>query len=52
MPCKMSKENVTIAPGEGLTPVSILRDKHCEELAYPYLFPTGEFGYKVQREID
>ena len=47
IPCQINEENVTIAPGEGLTPVSILTDKHCEELAHPYLFPTGKFGYNV-----
>ena len=40
-----------MAPGQGKTPVSILNDDHCEELAFPYLFPTGTFGYKVKREV-
>ena len=38
---------LNVAPGEGQTPLSILTDKFCEELAHPHLFPTGEFGYKV-----
>ena len=29
----------------------MLTDKYCEELAHPYLFPAGKFGYQVQREI-
>ena len=37
-----------MAPGQGKTPVSILNDDHCEELAFPYLFPTGRFGYKLK----
>ena len=43
-------ENVTIAPGEGIQPMSILMDEKCEELAHPFLFPTGKYGYKVERE--
>ena len=26
-------------------------DEKCEELAHPFLFPTGKFGYKVKRGI-
>ena len=44
-------DNVTMAPGQGKTPVSVLNDDHCEELAFPYLFPTGKFGLKVKREL-
>ncbi|XP_057316777.1 uncharacterized protein LOC130657796 [Hydractinia symbiolongicarpus] len=28
-----------------------MNDQFCEELAHPYLFPTGKFGYKVERDI-
>ena len=42
-------EFATIAP-EGNMPLSILDDRHCEELAHPHLFPTGKFGYQVQRD--
>ena len=31
--------------------MSILTDNQCEELSHPWLFPTGKFGYKVEREI-
>ena len=31
--------------------VSILNDKFCEELCHPHLFPTGQYEYKVEREI-
>ena len=31
--------------------MSILTDKHCEELAHQHLFPTGKFGYQVYREV-
>ena len=51
IPYQIDQESITIAPGEGKKPMSILTDKHCEELAYPYLFPTGKFGYKVKRVV-
>ena len=51
IPCEINEENITVAPGEGLKPISILTDKHCEELAHPYLFPTGKFGYNIDRPI-
>ena len=44
-------ENMTIAPGEGVQLMSILLDEKCEELAHPYLFPTGRFGYRVERDV-
>ena len=40
-------EDAVIAPGEGNKPMSILMDEKCEELAHPFLFPTGKFGYRV-----
>ena len=40
-------EELSIAPGEGKQII----DNFCEELAFPYLFPNGKFGYKVEREI-
>ena len=51
IPCNINEEDVTIAPGEGIKPVSILTDQNCEELAHPHLFPNGKFGYKVQRPV-
>ena len=44
-------EIFSIAPAENKHPVSFMMDKQCEELAFPVLFPTGQFGYTVQREI-
>ena len=49
--CDSSNEYISIAPGEGKRPVSILNDEYCEELAHPHLFPTGKFGYKAKRNI-
>ena len=51
IPCQINEEDITIAPGEGIKPLSILTDKHCEELAHPHLYPTGKFGYQVDREV-
>ena len=48
--CEM-EEGIVVAPGEGKKPVSILNDKFCEVLGHPYLLPTGQYGYKVGREI-
>ena len=39
-----------VAPSEGKKPVSILDDKFCEELGHPHLFPTGQYGSKVEKE--
>ena len=46
-----TSEELGIAPGEGKQQRSILNDNFCEELAFPYCFPNGRFGYKVEREI-
>ena len=51
IPKMLSTEEVNIAPGEGKQPTSMLNDKFCEDLAFPYLFPRDKFGYKVERDI-
>ena len=43
-------EIFSVAPGENKHPVSIMTDRHCEELAFPVLFPKGRFGYKMERK--
>jgi len=48
---KKSPEHISIAPGENKIPSSVLTDDSCEELAFPYLFPTGKFGFKVERNV-
>ena len=45
-------EIFNIAPGENKHPVSFMTDKHCEELAFPVLFPKGRFGYTVERAVN
>ena len=49
IPTQFENETMTIAPGEGKKPMSILTDKRCEELSHPWLFPTGKFGYRTER---
>jgi cobalamin biosynthesis protein CobT len=41
----------SIAPGEGKRPISIMTDENCEEQSFPQLFPTGEFGFNVKRNV-
>ena len=40
-----------MAPGENKKPLPFFNDDFCEEQAFPFLFPKGKFGYKVQRAI-
>ncbi|XP_066934413.1 uncharacterized protein [Clytia hemisphaerica] len=47
----LDDENAILAPGEGQIPNSLTQDEFCEELAHPHLFPTGKFGYNVERDI-
>lgn len=38
-------------PGEDETPISMINEQFCQELAHPDLFRTGKFGYKVKRDL-
>jgi hypothetical protein len=38
-----------IAPDEGHTLIDILHDETVKERSFPKIFPTGEFGFDVQR---
>ena len=49
---KISQDELSISPCEGNTPLSIYDDEFCEELAHPFLFPTGKYGYRVEREVN
>ena len=51
-PIQAGLDNINIAPGEGRTPIPIFSDDNCEEMAFPHLFPTGKFGYQVDRDIN
>ena len=44
-------EEISIALDEGKKPNSLISDENCEALAFPYLFPTGKFGYNIQRDV-
>ena len=52
IPVQLSDNTISIAPGEGKVPLPIFQDEHCEEMAFPYLFPNGKFGYKVKRNVN
>ena len=51
IPQELGKEGVvSVAPGERKKSMSIFnKDKYCEELVFPHLFPTGKYENKVQR---
>ena len=51
VPTMTTAEEISIAPGEGKEPTSLLNDKYCENFAFPCLFPKGKYGYKVERKI-
>ena len=44
-------EVLSIAPGEGMLPVSFMLDQNVEELSFPSLFPTGKFGFHYERAV-
>lgn len=41
---------ISIAPGQGKQPNYILNYRYYEEISFAHLFPTGKFGYQVQRD--
>ena len=43
IPIMPSFEEISIEPGEGKKPNSLIFDKDCKTLAFPYLFPSGKF---------
>ena len=51
LPASAGNEVFSIAPGEEKHPIHFMQDKHCEELAFPVLFPKGQSGYQVEREV-
>ena len=46
------EEAAPVAPDERKQPISLLNDRFCEELSHPHLFPTGQFGFNVKRDIN
>ena len=51
IPIRIDPDGTSIAPGQYKTPVPIFSDRYCEEMAFPLLFPTGKFGYKIDRTV-
>ena len=49
VPHQINENDITLAPGEGKSPISMITDENCEELSFPHLFPSGKFGFKVDR---
>ena len=47
----VDENKIILAPGQNETPLSILSDDHCEELAFPHLFPGSKYEYRVEREV-
>ena len=41
---------LNVAPGEGKKPEPFEKDQNSEELSFPHLFPSGKFGYSMQRQ--
>ena len=51
VPNSLPGEEISIAPGDGKQPTSILSDTFCEQLAFPYLFSQEKFGYNIERDV-
>ena len=51
VPNLLTGEEISIAPGDGKQPTSVLSDTFCEQLVFPCLFPQGKFGYKIERDV-
>ena len=47
----VDENKIILAPGQSKTLLPILSDDHCEELAFPHLFPDGKLGYRVECEV-
>ena len=41
VPHLVNENKIILAPGQNKAPLSILSDDHCEEVAFPHLFPNG-----------
>ncbi len=48
---KKTQTVVSIAPGEGQSPVPLFMDPDAEYLTFPKLFPKGRFGMHAERRI-
>ena len=52
VPNLLTGEEISIAPGDGKQPTSILSDTFCKQLVFPCLFPQGKFGYNIERDVN
>ena len=50
LPASEGNEVFSIAPGEGKHPIHFMQDKHCEELAFPVLFPKDSSDIKLKEK--
>ena len=48
IPSQIEEESIVLH-GEGKRPLSILTDEKCEQIAFPYHFTIGKFGYMEHR---
>ena len=46
-----SSEGINIAPDEGKHQTSMLSDKFCEGLTFPYRFLNGKFDHIIDRDV-
>ena len=47
----LTREEISIAPGDGKQPTSILSNTFCEQPAFPCLFLQEKFGYHIERDV-
>ena len=47
----LTREEISIAPGDGKQPTSILSNTFCEQLAFPCLKIREKFGYHIERDV-
>ena len=47
--CELEQE-ITIAPGKGKQPISVLNDKFCKELVHQHLFPSDNMAIKYKEK--
>ena len=51
VPSLLTREEISIAPGDRKQLTSILSATFCEQRAFSCLFPQGKFGYDIERDV-
>ena len=46
--CELQQE-IAISPGEKKQQISVLNDKFSEKHGHSHLFPSGRYGYQIER---